>query len=142
MHCIFARAAHVFGGAAEFAVKIFIKVVMATTAAAITFIAAALQQHTHVHVQQTQATIELLPPAERVLITPVPESLVIQEPLNNQLALISVCWQAFASVTESLKSVKASEMKAIASQLEIPKYRNMNKSQLLVAIAYAQIAAS
>jgi hypothetical protein len=57
--------------------------------------------------------------------------------LNNQLAIPIVCWQAINRVTTLLDAIKASEMKIIASELEIPKYRKMNKTQLLIEIVEA-----
>jgi hypothetical protein len=60
------------------------------------------------------------------------------KPLSNRLASSIVCWQAFNQVSELLSKIKASELKSIASELQIPKYRNMNKSQLLLEIIHAQ----
>ncbi len=57
------------------------------------------------------------------------------KPLSNRLATSIVCWQAIGKVSELLDDTKASEMKSIASKLEIPKYRSMNKTQLLAAIS-------
>lgn len=59
------------------------------------------------------------------------------KPLNNQLALTTICWQAISNVSELLNKIKASEMKSTASELQIPKYRSMNKSQLLIEIVEA-----
>ena len=59
------------------------------------------------------------------------------KPLNNQLALTTICWQALSHVSEKLSKIKASELKSIASEMHIPKYRNMNKTQLLLAITEA-----
>lgn len=59
------------------------------------------------------------------------------KPLNNQLAILIICWQAITRTAKLLDSIKASEMKSIAAELKIPKYRNMNKSQLLVEIVEA-----
>lgn len=141
--------------------------------------------------QRSQPTPNLLPPAPAkhypqcelaecpdVLITPVPQSLVLEaisaklycqqtptwqqwviaqiqeqpkivteiqvasNPLNNQLALIAVCWQAFAQTAEALKPVKASELKEVASDLKIKGYRKMNKSELLVALAASAASAA
>ncbi len=58
--------------------------------------------------------------------------------LNNQLALKTTCWQAIAKVSELLDKIKASELKSIASELQISKYRSMNKSQLMISIIKAQ----
>lgn len=60
------------------------------------------------------------------------------KPLNNQLVLTTICWQAINKVAEQLNKIKASELKSIASELQIPKYRNMNKSQLMISIIKAQ----
>lgn len=56
------------------------------------------------------------------------------KPLNNQLALKTISWQALYKVSEQLNKIKASELKSIASELHISKYRSMNKIQLLIAI--------
>jgi hypothetical protein len=42
---------------------------------------------------------------------------------------------AFAKVAQALKLIKTSQLKQVASSLEIKNYRRMNKSELLVAIA-------
>ncbi|MEW5860370.1 MAG: Rho termination factor N-terminal domain-containing protein [Cyanobacteriota bacterium] len=55
----------------------------------------------------------------------------------SQLNITIICWQAISQAAVLMDAVKASEMKEIASQLEIPKYRKMNKSQLLVEIVEA-----
>lgn len=57
------------------------------------------------------------------------------KPLNNQLALPVICWQALNKVSQLMNEIKASEMKSIASKMDIPKYRGMTKTQLLVAIS-------
>ncbi|MBD2016103.1 hypothetical protein H6F96_19285 [Microcoleus sp. FACHB-53] len=57
------------------------------------------------------------------------------KPLNNRLANTVICWQALYQVSTWLDDTKASELKNIASKLEIPKYRHMNKTQLLVSIS-------
>lgn len=59
------------------------------------------------------------------------------KPLNNQLALITICWQAISKTATLLDAIKSSELKTIASQLQITRYRNMNKTQLLVSITDA-----
>ncbi len=59
------------------------------------------------------------------------------ESLNNQLALDAICWQALATTAKLLDGIKASEMKSMAAELQIPKYRNMNKTQLLLEIIRA-----
>lgn len=59
------------------------------------------------------------------------------KPLNNRLALTTICWQTLSNVSEKLSKIKASELKSIASELQIPKYRSLNKSQLLVEIMQA-----
>jgi hypothetical protein len=59
------------------------------------------------------------------------------KPLNNQLALTTICWQTISETAKLLDSIKASEMKSIASELQIPKYRSMNKTQLLLEIVTA-----
>jgi hypothetical protein len=68
---------------------------------------------------------------------PIPSSSTLHsgKPLNNALALHMISWEAFAKVTQALKSIKASELKEVASSLKIKNYRRMNKSELLVAIA-------
>jgi hypothetical protein len=57
--------------------------------------------------------------------------------LNNQLATQIICWQALSTTAKLLNQIKVSEMKATAAELKIPKYRSMNKSQLLVKIVDA-----
>lgn len=57
------------------------------------------------------------------------------KPLNNRLANTVICWQALHQVSTWLDETKASELKNIASKLKIPKYRQMNKTQLLVSIS-------
>jgi hypothetical protein len=57
------------------------------------------------------------------------------KPVNNRLANTVICWQALHQVSTLLDDTKASELKNIASKLEIPKYRHMNKTQLLVSIS-------
>lgn len=59
------------------------------------------------------------------------------EPLNNQLALDTICWQALATTAKLLDEIKASDMKSTAVELQIPRYRNMNKTQLLLEIVRA-----
>lgn len=59
------------------------------------------------------------------------------ESLNNQLALDGICWQALATTAKLLDEIKASEMKSMAAELQIPKYRSMNKTQLLLEIIRA-----
>lgn len=68
---------------------------------------------------------------------PVPSSSTLQreKSLNNALALQLIGWEAFAKVAQALKLIKASELKQVASSLNIKNYRRMNKSELLVAIA-------
>ncbi len=63
------------------------------------------------------------------------------QPLNNQLAILTICWQAIGETATLLDAIKASEMKSIASELQIPKYRNMNKTQLLLEIVEAHESA-
>lgn len=58
------------------------------------------------------------------------------KPPFNQLALSLVCWEAMNQVALALKPIKASELKQVASSLKIKNYRRMNKSELLVAIAF------
>jgi hypothetical protein len=58
------------------------------------------------------------------------------KPPFNQLALSLVCWEAMNQVALALKPIKASELKEVASSLKIKNYRRMNKSELLVAIAF------
>jgi hypothetical protein len=55
----------------------------------------------------------------------------------NQLSIAAICWQAISETSKLLDSIKASEMKSIASELKIPRYRNMNKTQLLIEILTA-----
>jgi hypothetical protein len=66
------------------------------------------------------------------------------KPLHNRLTATLICWQAINTTAELLDDIKASEMKSIAAKLKISKYRNMNKTQLLVAISekdFTEIAA-
>jgi hypothetical protein len=63
------------------------------------------------------------------------------QPINNQLAILTICWQAIGETAVLLDAIKASEMKTIASELQIPKYRNMNKTQLLLEIVEAHESA-
>jgi hypothetical protein len=58
------------------------------------------------------------------------------KPPFNQLALSLVCWEAMNQVALALNPIKASELKEVASSLKIKNYRRMNKSELLVAIAF------
>jgi hypothetical protein len=60
-----------------------------------------------------------------------------KEPLSNQLAIQRICWEALAATAKLLDGIKASEMKSSAAGLQIPKYRNMNKTQLLLEIVRA-----
>jgi hypothetical protein len=55
----------------------------------------------------------------------------------NQLNVTTICWRAISETSKLLDNIKASEMKSIASELKIPKYRNMNKTQLLIEILTA-----
>jgi hypothetical protein len=55
----------------------------------------------------------------------------------NQLNIATVCWKAISETSKLLDNIKASEMKSIASELKIPKYRGMNKTQLLIEILTA-----
>jgi hypothetical protein len=55
----------------------------------------------------------------------------------NQLNITTICWQSMSQVSELLDKIKASEMKSIAAELKIPKYRKMNKTQLLLEIVEA-----
>jgi hypothetical protein len=59
------------------------------------------------------------------------------KPLNNQLATQIICWQALSTTAKLLDEIKASEMKVTAGELKIPKYRSMNKTQLLIEIVDA-----
>jgi hypothetical protein len=59
------------------------------------------------------------------------------KPLNNQLITQIICWQVLSTIAKLLDGIKASEMKFIASELKIPKYRSMKKSQLLIEIVDA-----
>ncbi len=61
--------------------------------------------------------------------------------ISSEFAIALVCWQALKQTTELLNAVKASEMKKIAAELAIPKYRNMNKTQLLIEIVAAHKSA-
>jgi hypothetical protein len=61
--------------------------------------------------------------------------------LNNQFALLAICWQAIGETATLLDAIKASEMKSIASQLKIPRYRSLNKTQLLLEIVEAHESA-
>jgi hypothetical protein len=63
------------------------------------------------------------------------------QPLNNQLAILTICWQAIGETAVLLDAIKASEMKSIASELKIPRYRNLNKTQLLLEIVEAHESA-
>ncbi len=60
----------------------------------------------------------------------------ISKPFN-QLNIATICWQAINETAKLLDKIKASEMKSIASELQIPKYRSMNKTQLLLEIVTA-----
>jgi hypothetical protein len=55
----------------------------------------------------------------------------------NQLNIATVCWQAISEISKLLDNIKASEMKSIAAELKIPKYRQMTKTQLLLEIVEA-----
>jgi hypothetical protein len=55
----------------------------------------------------------------------------------NQLNITTICWQGISKTSKLLDNIKASEMKSIASELKIPRYRNMNKTQLLIEILTA-----
>jgi hypothetical protein len=56
------------------------------------------------------------------------------------MTILTICWQALSETAKLLNTIKASEMKDTASKLEIPKYRNMNKTQLLLEIVEAHEA--
>jgi hypothetical protein len=81
---------------------------------------------------------ESIKESPEVLETLEPQIQQSTNPLNNQLATIIICWQAIAKVSIILDKIKASELKSIASDLQIPRYRNMNKSQLMISIIKAQ----
>lgn len=61
--------------------------------------------------------------------------------LNNRFALLAICWQAISQTATLLDAIKASEMKSIASELKIPRYRSLNKTQLLLEIVEAHESA-
>jgi hypothetical protein len=61
--------------------------------------------------------------------------------LNNQLSILIICWQAISETATLLDNIKASEMKSIASELQISGYRKMNKTQLLIEIIAAHESA-
>ena len=61
--------------------------------------------------------------------------------LNNRFALLAICWQAIGETVTLLNAIKASEMKSVASQLKIPRYRSLNKTQLLLEIVEAHESA-
>lgn len=63
------------------------------------------------------------------------------KPLNNRFALLVICWQAIGETATLLNAIKASEMKSMASELKIPRYRNLNKTQLLLEIVEAHESA-
>jgi hypothetical protein len=65
----------------------------------------------------------------------------VKSAISSELAITLACWQAIIQTTEHLNAIKASEMKKIAADLEIPKYRNMNKTQLLLEIISAHESA-
>jgi hypothetical protein len=60
----------------------------------------------------------------------------IDKPFN-QLNIATICWRTISETSKLLDNIKASEMKWIAAELKIPKYRNMNKTQLLLEIVTA-----
>ncbi len=108
-----------------------------------------MQSKTQTWKQQILNEIRLdLPEAEsKVQIQEETQTPIVRniKPLNNRLAITAICWQAINKVSQLLNEIKASEMKSIASKMEIPKYRAMNKTQLLVAISrqedFAEFAA-
>jgi hypothetical protein len=61
--------------------------------------------------------------------------------LSNQLSILRICWQAISETAKLLDDIKASEMKTIASELQITGYRKMNKTQLLIEIVAAHESA-
>lgn len=86
--------------------------------------------------QKLQKTIEI--EARAIPETPNPRR-ETQRKCNpfNQLNIAMITWQMMNELSTLLNNIKASEMKTIASELQIPKYRNMNKSQLLIEIVSA-----
>jgi hypothetical protein len=85
---------------------------------------------------QQQAEIQEASKPTEALASPRLDTALCHDakPLNNQLITQMICWQALSVTANLLDQIKASEMKSIASELKIPKYRSMNKSQLLVEI--------
>jgi hypothetical protein len=65
----------------------------------------------------------------------------VKPAISTKFAITFACWQALEQTNELLNAIKASEMKKIAADLEIPKYRNMNKTQLLIEIIAAHESA-
>jgi hypothetical protein len=64
------------------------------------------------------------------------------KPRSNQLTSSIICWQAINKTAALLHEMKATEMKAIASELGIKGYGKMSKIQLLLAITEAYYKAS
>lgn len=104
------------------------------------------RERLHNQTKPIQNEVLITPPSDEDLLIysffHEPEALEIHakrdiQPLNNQLATQLICWQVTSEVSKKLGEIKASELKSIASELQIPKYRNMNKTQLLLAITEA-----
>jgi hypothetical protein len=88
---------------------------------------------------QQQAEIQEASKPTEALASPGLDTALCRDakPLNNQLITQMICWQALSVTAKLLDQIKASEMKSIASELKIPKYRSMNKFQLLIEIVDA-----
>ncbi len=76
-----------------------------------------------------QQSIKLLPPST--------EDKISNAPLNNQLAIATIGWQAIAQASILLDNIKASELKSIASDLKVKGYRKLKKTELMLEIFQA-----
>jgi|SRR5919199_4157539 hypothetical protein len=59
------------------------------------------------------------------------------KPLNNELTINLIHWEAFNNVSNSLDKFKMSELKEIASEIPIKGYRKMKKLELALEILQA-----
>lgn len=96
------------------------------------------QQQIFKEIQQQTEIQEASKPTE-ALASPGLDTALCRDakPLNNQLITQMICWQALSLTAKLLDQIKASEMKSIAAELKIPKYRAMNKTELLLEIVEA-----
>jgi hypothetical protein len=56
------------------------------------------------------------------------------KPLNNKLAIELICWQTIKDLNTLLDRFKMSELKEIASELQVKSYRKMKKLELALEL--------